>query len=263
MVRGASCRSRAAALCRGPLRGASKLVQFGDMKRSATTTPGRYLSDLPAGSYVRVSDLPGSPSAAKAAASRAARRGDISPVARGLYYKGHKTRYGTPTPPPEDVALEALRRMGVGPAGVSAARALGLTTQVPATPELAGVGRAPGGLHGVHLSKRNNLARLDLSYIEIALLETLRTWHTTVDGGWDTLVAAAGERIANGDVRPEIVRRVASREHHRGVKDGLNVLLDAVGNGRATAEPVPKSAPRMAAKVTVGTSKAMKTAATA
>jgi len=224
------------------------------MKPNSPTSPGRYLASLPAGSYVRVRELPGSVSAAKAAASRAARRGDITPVARGLYFKGHKTRYGTPTPPPEGVALEALGRVGVGPAGVTAVRALGLTTQVPAVPALAVVGRVPGGLHGVRLSKRNNLARLDLSYVEIALLETLRAWQVTVDGGWEALVAVARERIAAGDVRPEIVRRVGAREYHRAVTGGVPVLLDAACGATSNPGPTVRSVAKVP-KATTGESR--------
>ena len=81
------------------MRCATKPVQFGDKSTGLdVTSPGRYLESLPTGSYVRVGDLPGSTVAAKAAASRAARKGVLAPVSRGLYFKGRPTRYGIATP---------------------------------------------------------------------------------------------------------------------------------------------------------------------
>lgn len=195
------------------------------MSTSAPRTPGMFLEELPAGAFVRVRDLPGTADAAKSAASRAARSGMIVPVARGLYYKGEKTRYGMTTPTAEEVALEVTRGHGAGPAGVSAARALGLTTQVPAKPHLAVVGRVPGGLPGVHMEKRSNFARLELNYTEIALLETLRSWMTTVDDGWNALVSAVRARLASGGVDLDKLRRAAEGEHVSAVKDAFRRLM--------------------------------------
>ncbi len=192
---------------------------------SLTESPGRYLEKVPVGTYVRVSELPGSTSAAKSAASRAAARGELSHVSKGLYYKGAKTRYGSLTPPVEDVAREVLGSAGVGPAGVSAARALGLTTQIPATTELVTIARVPEGLRHVRVSTRSNVARLDLTYIEIAVLEVLRTWRTTVDGGWSATVAAIAALVADGTVRLDALRRAAAREHHRELRDRMRDLL--------------------------------------
>lgn len=196
-------------------------------------TPGKYLEALPHGCYVRVADLPGTANAAKLAASRAAARGDIVPLSKGLYFKGRRTRYGIATPPSEDVALEVVGRKGVGPAGVSAARALGLTTQVPAMPELATLARVPSGVPGVRFTRRNNIERAGLNYLEIAVLEVLRDWRFLVDGGWTSLVAAVTSRIEAGDVRPDAIAAAAEREHRVEVKSGVRKLLAAAESSGA------------------------------
>lgn len=206
-------------------------IQYGVMKDAETSwalTPGKFLENLPNGCYVRVSDLPGTPNSAKLAASRAAARGDIAPVAKGLYFKGRRTRYGIATPAAEDVALEVLGRRGVGPAGVSAARALGLTTQVPASTELATIFRAPAGIRDVHFVKRNNIARVDLTYLEIAVLEVLRTWRFTVDGGWRALVDAVRSRVDADDVRLDVLLAVTTKEHNSEVRADARKLFRAL-----------------------------------
>lgn len=192
---------------------------------SIAESPSRYLDKVPVGTYVRVDELPGSISAAKSAASRAAGRGDLHRVSKGLYYKGAKTRYGMLIPPVEDVAREVLGSAGVGPAGVSAARALGLTTQIPAVPEFVTIARFPEGLRHVRVSTRSNLARLDLTYTEIAVLEVLRSWRTTVDGGWSATVAAIAALVEDGTVRLGPLRRAAAREHHRELRARMRDLL--------------------------------------
>ena len=80
------------------------------------------------------------------------------------------------------IAEEFLGTRGVGPSGLSAARALGVSTQIPAKPEFAVVvGRyeALKGMFRIHT--RKNAARLDLTAQEIALLEVLRDPETLVE----------------------------------------------------------------------------------
>lgn len=204
------------------------------MTTRAALTPGKYLEAMPAGSFLRVADLPGTTDSAKSALSRAARTGLITRVTRGLYFKGDVTRYGSLTPTPEEVALEITRGNGVGPAGVSAARALGLTTQIPAKPHLAVVGRVPDGVPGVRIAKRNNMARIDLNYTEIAVLETLRTWTTTVDHGWTALVNAVRERIERHEVDLDKLRQAVSSEHVSAVKLAFRRLIESLGLATST-----------------------------
>lgn len=167
---------------------------------ASTKTPGQVLEELPVRSFVRAKDLPGSPTAARNALSRAAKCGDLVHCSRGLYFKGPKTRYGMARPGVLEVALKVLGVDGIGPAGYSAARAFGLTTQVPAKVELAVYGPLKQGIDGVKLHKRNNGRRRGLSFLEIALLEVLRE-PATVESGWDSLVSAAKNAVDKGEVR--------------------------------------------------------------
>lgn len=197
------------------------------------SSPGAFLKEVPVGSYVHVEKLPGTRSAAKTAASRAAARGELVPLRRGLYYKGALGRYGVATPPPEDVALEVMGRKGVGPAGVSAARAFGVTTQVPPTPELVTSGPVPEGLHGVKVHKRNNAARRDLSYLEIAALELLRDYEFTAEVDWKQVVKVILEKVRTHEIRPDSLLEVGARERNRALRERLDALASAL------AEKVP------------------------
>ncbi|MCW2542282.1 MAG: hypothetical protein JWN95_4007 [Frankiales bacterium] len=142
------------------------------------------------------------------------RRGDLVAVRKGLYFKGVKTRYGMTRPSSEAIAVEVLGTLGVGPTGHSAARALGITTQVPAKPSLTVAGPVPTSVPGVTVSKRNNMRRRELYYLEIALLELLRAdWESTVEGGWPVLVSAAAGAIRDGKVRPSAVAEALATEH--------------------------------------------------
>src|SRR5882757_1457870 len=182
-------------------------VQFCDMKTIAAT-PGKILDRIPTGAFVHVDRLPGTRAAASSAASRASKRGDLIPIRKGLYFKGTKTRYGMTRPSSEAIAVEVLGATGVGPTGHSAARALGLTTQVPAKPSLTVAGPVPASVPGVTVSKRNNMRRRELNYDEIALLELLRgDWESTVEGGWSALVAAAASAFRDGRIRPKVLSK--------------------------------------------------------
>ena len=55
---------------------------------------------------VHRSDLPGTNTAARKAASRAAQNGELIPVRRGLYFKAPATRYGMVKPRVEEIVRE-------------------------------------------------------------------------------------------------------------------------------------------------------------
>lgn len=177
---------------------------------AAQSSPRAYLEAVPVGSFVRTKELPGTKAAVSIAASRAAQRGELVLVRRGLYFKGVRTQYGMMRPTEEQIAEEFLGTRGVGPSGLSAARALGVTTQIPAKPEFAivvGRSEALQGMFRIHT--RKNAARLDLSAQEIALLEVLRDPETLVESGWPALVRAVKELAAAAAIRlPEVAAAV-------------------------------------------------------
>jgi len=193
-------------------------------------SPGAVLAETPPGSFVRVDHLPGSRAAASCAASRAHKAGDLVPILKGLYFKGTKTRYGMTRPTAEQIAVQVLGPIGAGPVGVSAARAFGLTTQIPAEPAFSVAGPVPT-VRGVKVSKRNNMRRRDLKWNEVALLELLRgDWEHTVDDGWDALVAAAGAAVRDGRVRIETVGDAVEGERSPAARTHFNHLVEDLRN---------------------------------
>lgn len=170
-----------------------------------------YLEKIPEKSYVRVADLPCTSSASRAALSRAARDGKLVKAARGLYYKGPKTRFGMARPSILETALEVLGSEGTGPCGYSAARAFGLTTQVPAKIDLATSGPIREGLEGVELHKRSNPARQNLSYWDIGLLELLRE-PGVIESGWSALVTASKRFVRENRIHPDLIAAAVPRE---------------------------------------------------
>lgn len=191
------------------------------------TTATHTVRATPARSFVRAEKLPGSPTAVRKALSRAVKAGELVRMRPGVYYKGVPTRYGMTTPPETDVANFVLGERGVGPAGYSAARAWGVTTQVPAVVELATLGSRRKLKH-TKLLTRSNLARVDLNAKEIALLELLREPHIYVEAGWDALVEQVREAVADGSIRPVLLRTAVPGESSRAVRDWFAELSECV-----------------------------------
>ncbi len=132
--------------------------------------------------------------------------------------------------------MQVLGSTGVGPTGVSAARALGLTTQVPARPSLTIAGTVPTSVPGVTVSKRNNMGRRNLRYAEIALVELLRgDWERTVDDGWPALVSAAAAAARRGDIDIRAVGEAIRGERSPAARDNYARLVSEVSVSGALA----------------------------
>lgn len=191
------------------------------MRRRATS-PGKALDEVRVGRFVRVEELPGSRAAASSAVSRAHKHGDLVAIRKGLYFKGAKTRYGMTYPSSEQIAVEVLGNVGVGPTGYTAARTLGLTTQVPTQPTLTVAGPVPTSVPGVKICKRNNMRRRTLRYTEIALLELLRgEWESTVDGGWSALASAFNEAVRAHQIRPTVLAEAVRSERSPAARENF------------------------------------------
>lgn len=197
-------------------------VQFHVMRRRATS-PGKALDEVRIGRFVRVEELPGSRAAASSAVSRTHRHGDLVAIRQGLYFKGAKTRYGMTYPSSEQIAVEG--NVGVGPTGYTAARTLGLTTQVPTQPTLTVAGPVPTSIPGVKICKCNNLRRRTLRYTEIALLELLRgEWESTVDGGWSALASAFDVAVRAHQIRPTVLAEAVRSERSPAARENFTRL---------------------------------------
>lgn len=132
--------------------------------------------------YWRHSDFPDLPSGAVVQAlHRFQRAGGLQRVRKGLYYRGRGTIFGPSVPARADIAARSTRAP-LQPAGLTAANALGLTTQNPARPEYATTsGRASTAVGGAIVHTRRPPTRARLSALEGAILEVLRDHARTSD----------------------------------------------------------------------------------
>lgn len=194
-------------------------------------SPAAAIRAAPARSFVRVESIPGTSTTIRKALSRAAKDGVVVRVKPGVYYKGVPTRYGMTRPSDGEALKVMLGERGVGPAGYSAARAWGVTTQIPAVTEVATLG-ARKKIRNVKLITRSNLRRADLNEMEIALLELLRDPSTLVESGWDSLIERVQKAVVDGRIRPQALRAALPGESSRAVRDNFAKL----GSALSTAE---------------------------
>ncbi|MCY3951359.1 MAG: hypothetical protein OXG69_02290 [bacterium] len=174
-----------------------------------------HVAALPERSFVAVRDVDGSRTAVDAAFSRLAAAGDVLRIRKGLYWKGTPTTSGVSPPRVEEVAL-ALGGPGSGPAGIAAARWLGLTSQVPSTYLTAVPARAPAPFPGIRFSQRPVERLLDsLTPSEVAVLEVLRMGPAVVENDWQDLPELIARLAAEGTVRLPILDRAIAEEPHR------------------------------------------------
>jgi hypothetical protein len=205
--------------------------------RTATAVRAKVDRAKP-GTFIRATDFDSPRSATDAALSRLdASRPDLVRVSRGLYWKGVKSRYGAGKPSPVDVARAVSGGRGVGPTGWSAAHALGLSTQIAATPELAIVGAAPTGITDVKFHRRNNTARVGLSYLDIALLEVLRDDLRHNDGGWDSPTSRVRELTDKARLHPHRLATAVSAERSPTAHNNFAKLRAALHAAQLNSQP--------------------------
>ena len=190
-------------------------------------SPASVIRKTPAGSFVHVDMLPGSSTAARKAASRAAKDGLLLPIRRGLYYRGRQTRYGVKAPTPEEVARAVLGNRGIGPAGYSAARVWRVTTQIPPHWHVATL-RVVDPIDGVVQHSRSNIARVDLNEKEVALLELLRAPEVHVEAGWAALVKNVRAAAENEEVSIRSIRNAVPSEYNKATRDNFLRLEKAL-----------------------------------
>lgn len=191
--------------------------------------------------FWRPEDFDGSPEAVAKALSRLTYAEELRRVRRGLYWRGTPTRLGMSPPSPGRFVHEVIDSPGTGPAGWSAALALGLSTQVPRRETIAVPSRAPRNPGTVRfVSRAASAKRRDerLRPPEVALLEVLRDWETLVEVPTD----AAVERIAGlagiGTLRLDRVVRASATEPPR-VRERLRRLLAAMDRSTDAAAVRP------------------------
>lgn len=187
----------------------------------------QVVQDAPVESWLRRRDFTGSDRAVETAMSRIAANGELLRIRKGLYWKGRQTRFGITRPTPLQTALEVAGE-GSGPAGVAAAAALGLTTQVPSVVEVAIPGRIPAPIAGIRFRSRSYLRRdHHLKPIEVAVLEMLRT-ESVVEESDALIVKVLKKLIRRGEVRRDVLTKIIHDESARSVRQAWDELLPAL-----------------------------------
>jgi predicted transcriptional regulator of viral defense system len=167
------------------------------------------------GGFVNAADVAGSRNGVAIELHRMARRGDLVHVHRGLYWVPDGRH---PRPSSERVALE-VGGPGSGPSGVSAARLLGLTSQLPSVHLMAVPRRVQGTVPGVRFRQRPASRRdLDLSAMEVAVVEVLRAGPTIVEGTTADIAEAVLRAAAEDRVRPAAVAAAVRQERDLGAR---------------------------------------------
>lgn len=165
--------------------------------------------------FWKPAEMPGSRSAVQHLLTDLVRRGELRHVRKGLYWRGVSTPLGMSPPPPDALVRELVGSKGVGPAGLSAANALRLSTQVPRRAHVAVPDRAPsqsGSVVFVSREARKGRVREKLNAQEVAVLEVLDGWDRVIEvplsEAWDRLV----ELMRNESVRPQRLARASVTE---------------------------------------------------
>lgn len=186
--------------------------------------------------FWHVKDFDGATSAVWDALSRLAREGEIRRVRRGTYWRGRQTSWGRAAVP----AIAAVREVvgdkeAVGAAGWMAANAVGISSQVVATPVVSVTSRPPTGFDNIKLiSRAQRTGRRDanLSDAEVTLLEALDGWHHYSEVPPHTAVKRLLEYIEDTNADAGKLARASTTEPAL-VRERLRALLE---RGGLTAE---------------------------
>ncbi len=172
-------------------------------------------------------------------------RGELRRVRRGLYWRGTRTPLGM-APPSTERLVEALAPgPGVGPAGLSAANLLHLSTQIPRRALVAVPERAPsdtGSVAFVSRAARNGRTTAGLSAVEVAALEVLEAWQNVLEVTPTEAVARLADLLRSESLRADRMVRASATEPGR-TRARLAALLTAAGMDDL-ADRVPTPDPR-------------------
>lgn len=189
----------------------------------------------------RAADFPSeSPAAVAQALSRLEKRGEIRRVAKGVYHRPGRWLLGE-TKPLRSAVVAASVRSTLTPAGLTAANALGLTTQNPARPEMAVSGaKTPTLLRDrAHVKTGRPIARRTLSNREAAVLEVLRDHASTSDLEPHETMARLVEVIRAEGTFARLAK--AAAEEPPRVRAMLGALGDAIDASLAVREQLRAS----------------------
>jgi hypothetical protein len=176
-------------------------------------------------------------------------QGELRRIRRGLYWRGTKTPLGMAPPSPGALVLQIAEERGTGPAGLSAANILRLSTQIPRYAEYAVVGRRPTDGYGLRFVSRSaRHARVDngLSQLEVAALEVLDGWDQVIEAVPDEAMRRLAALLRSGAIRADRLAQ-ASETEPASARARLRYLLQKNGYPNL-ADTVPPTDPRTEAK---------------
>ncbi|MBP1324983.1 hypothetical protein JOF28_000215 [Leucobacter exalbidus] len=124
----------------------------------------------------------------------------------------------------EEIVREVLGAEGNGPAGYSAAREWGVTTQVPSSFHVAALWTAEP-IEGATQYSRSNRERASLNAKEIALLELMRAPEVYVEAGWKTLASKVRDALVDGEINEGRLRVAVAGERNIAVRENFDRLV--------------------------------------
>lgn len=182
--------------------------------------------------FFRRDDFEGSRAAIEKALSRLVADGELLRVRNGLYWRGVSTALGMAPPNPREVVRALADKAPIGPAGLSAANFLGLSTQVPRLPVYAASGAVPDveRIRIVRRDGRRGEARraARLTEREVAFLEVLDAWEDVVEVPASDAVVKLSQRLRDDPEGTDRLVRSAEHEPARG-RVRLRSLLTTAG----------------------------------
>lgn len=168
------------------------------------------------GTLFKASDFDsyGPRTAVESALSRLARSSELRRVRRGIYFRPSLSKFGVGGVSGAATALKYAADRAVGPAGATAAAMLGLSTQMPAVPEIAIVGRPPTSIPGVRFRERSNTKRvaMNLRPKEVAILELAREHFAPVEVSFEEVRTRLRGLLAAGEIDSNRIKDAAVGE---------------------------------------------------
>ena len=198
------------------------------IKGSISAEVAEYVEQLPEDSFVTAGDFKHPRDPVNTALSRLLAEGKLRRVRKGLYWKGTETWLGMSPPSTEEVAIR-VGGPGSGPADVSAAHWLRLTTQVPTRFWTAVPSRAPKGWRWVRFTERSSGRRLrGLRPDEVAVMEVLRSGPWVIEVEWSRLEKLVSDLLERGDFRAHLVDEQIREEHHVAARERWSEMVETI-----------------------------------
>lgn len=196
--------------------------------------------------FIRAAEFAGPAGAVERTLARLVERGELVRVRNGLYYRGVETPLGMAPPDPREVIAALAPGRAIGPAGVTAANMLGLTTQVARRPAFAVTAWDGRPLEDVRILRRGGARgrgreAARLRGTEVALLEVLDAWADVVELRADAALERISTVLRSGEVRRSALLAAGPTEPAR-VRERLRfILAREAGDGDDVALLPPAS----------------------